>query len=459
MRLLPKIQESRSCRLAVVLPASSAVLAENTVNGYALPTVEIPQRTRYVAQIQQIACKTWALNIIVLDFLVFSGGRGPCVVAELLVAKNCPELQPIHPRKLAEGQLDEAEEVHLDAFFASRADDSPFSRLGWIDEAIQWVETASGHRLSSKADIEQLNAGGRFALLRFLMDNGSRYWLKATGSPNIHELSVTTILSRYCADYLPTLIAACPAWNAWISSEDGTPMADLPSDPERLFQSLKYPVMSMAQLQIATLGRRQKFLDAGAFDQGMGALHANCDGMFEFLSEAMKRQTSKNVAPLEPKRLEELCSILKKSCDRIDALGIPETVVHGDLNRGNILIAGEHCQFIDWSEAYVGFPFISLDHMLLLNRIENSREESLLNLRLRGCYQNAWRSVCDPVRIENALKLAPVLAIASTLYGRGDWLNSPFRETPQWQSYARTLARHMDRVARVPEFMEALCAR
>jgi len=51
----------------------------------------------------------------------------------------------------------------------------------------------------------------------------------------------------------------------------------------------------------------------------------------------------------------------------------------------------------------------------------------------------------------------PILAAASTLYGRGDWLHSPRRNDPRRQSYARSLARHMDRAAREPRLLEALC--
>ena len=51
----------------------------------------------------------------------------------------------------------------------------------------------------------------------------------------------------------------------------------------------------------------------------------------------------------------------------------------------------------------------------------------------------------------------PILAAASTLYGRGDWLTSPRRDDQCRQSYARSLARHMDRAAREPSLVEALC--
>jgi len=50
-----------------------------------------------------------------------------------------------------------------------------------------------------------------------------------------------------------------------------------------------------------------------------------------------------------------------------------------------------------------------------------------------------------------------LLSIFAYLYGRGDWLKDTSKVTPQFESYARSLARHMDRAAQSPQLREALC--
>ena len=121
------------------------------------------------------------------------------------------------------------------------------------------------------------------------------------------------------------------------------------------------------------------------------------------------------------------------------------------MNRGNILFDGSHCRFIDWSEAYIGNPFIGFQHLSLL------KTETQDILRLKDAYRCSWLDLLDSAQIDAAFALAPLLAAASYLYGRGDWLRSPRRSDPDRQRYSRSLARHMDRAAQAPELLGVLC--
>ena len=127
------------------------------------------------------------------------------------------------------------------------------------------------------------------------------------------------------------------------------------------------------------------------------------------------------------------------------------------MNHGNILVNARHCQFIDWSEAYVGNPLITLQHLLLLNRLEDDDRRASVNSLLKQKYLDAWVSRCNPDALRKGFTYMPILALASTLYGRGDWLNSPRRNDPHRLSYTRSLARHMDRAIHEPSLLEVLC--
>jgi Ser/Thr protein kinase RdoA (MazF antagonist) len=137
----------------------------------------------------------------------------------------------------------------------------------------------------------------------------------------------------------------------------------------------------------------------------------------------------------------------------MEQLNIPNTLIHGDMNQGNILADGSHCRFTDWSEAYLGNPFTTFQHLLLLN-VGEHRE--ITDHSLKRAYKHFWMRLLDPIQIDQAFVLMPLLAIVSYLYGRGDWLSSPICEDPHRKRYARSLARHMDHAARAPELMEAL---
>jgi hypothetical protein len=448
--------ETTEYRLMLVQADSRKVLVLDGNEGRCLPRVRIPQQTRPAEQLRKASRAAWGLDIFILDFFLSDDASPHGAVAELLGPNPNTDLSPVEWESVGIDGLSEQQRAHLAQVLAGETK-SPFSRPGWIDEAVTWLESASHRKLFSRNSIHQLNAGGKFSLIRFQMEDGRFYWLKATGEPNAHELSITFLLSELCGEYLPELISSRPSWNAWLASEGATPVTELPTDPFEVFQLLEDAVESMANLQIRTAGRRSELLNAGAFDQGTQIFQKHSAALFDYLEEAMSLQTSTKAPRLKRSRLQEIRTIFEEVCHRMENLELPETIVHGDLNYGNILNRSGHCQFIDWCEAYVGNPLITLQHLLLLNKVENLNQRQLINQALQQRYRDAWSKVVDPTRFDAGFVYMPSLAIASSLLGRGDWLTSPRRNDPRHQSYVRCLARHMDRAVSAPELLEAIC--
>jgi Ser/Thr protein kinase RdoA (MazF antagonist) len=137
-------------------------------------------------------------------------------------------------------------------------------------------------------------------------------------------------------------------------------------------------------------------------------------------------------------------------------LDIPDTLIHNDINSGNILFDGSRCVFIDWAEAFVGNPFLTFQQ-LYVQATKGSEEPQIEPHRLAKLYKRQWLDRLSEAKIDRALALAPLLAIASYLYGRGAWLHSPGPSTPTFESFARSLARHIDRAAQAQQLMEVLC--
>jgi thiamine kinase-like enzyme len=205
-----------------------------------------------------------------------------------------------------------------------------------------------------------------------------------------------------------------------------------------------------------TVGKESELLEAGACDQRYDALRAHSELVFAYLEEAMSQQISKKAPRLERARLQELRKMLHEICERMAALNFPDTVVHGDLNFGNILTRSGHCQFIDWCETYVGNPLITLQHLLLLNHQSDPQRKKYTDEVLTKTFRSRMLKICDSAAIDQGMVYMPFLAAASALYGRVEWLTRSSRSDPRRQSYARTLARHMDRAARVPALQDLL---
>jgi hypothetical protein len=447
--------ETIECRLILIEPETRRIFVNETLEGHRLPTVHIPAHARAARELQLATMMEWHLHIFVLDFLSMEGDQSQCVVAELLVPNPGSRLKPVEFTLL---DLSAVQRLGLESLLAGEVA-GPFSRAGWIDEAIRWIQSEVRVEVTSKNAIEQWNGGSLFSLIRFSMVDGSTYWLKGTGAANRNEFAITEYLAgpdSGIAKYLPRLIAIRSDWNAWLMSGTASPLPEIPSDAVRALPILADAVVSLARLQVAMSSRVETLLDRGAFDQRLQRWIRDAPALFEYLKLAMSRQTSSKVPPINDTRMDDLCTLFQASCEQVAQLRLPDSLVHGDLTQGNVVCLN-HCQFIDWSEAYVGWPLISLQHLLLLNKVTGDDARHGLNEALKTVYQQEWRTVCDSSLLQEGFRYMSLLAAFSTLYGRGDWLQSSARETPHRLSYARTLARHMDRAVQELEREGASC--
>jgi hypothetical protein len=237
---------------------------------------------------------------------------------------------------------------------------------------------------------------------------------------------------------------------------DGDGIAALPREAPAVERLLEGAVESLAELQMRTVGAELDLLEAGALDHRTHILRTEAEALFAYIDEAMGLQTSTRVTRIETKRLRELQNLFEDACGYVEDLGLPDTVLHGDMNLANILVADERCVFVDWCEAYVGNPLVTFEHLLLLNQIEDPTQKASCDQRLRETYRAAMSKMCDRRAVDAGFAYMPLLAAGSTILGRRGWLRTSERNDPRRQAYVRGIARHMDRVAREPVLVEAL---
>ncbi len=130
--------------------------------------------------------------------------------------------------------------------------------------------------------------------------------------------------------------------------------------------------------------------------------------------------------------------------------------MHNDISPGSILSDGMDCVFTDWCESYVGNPFITFEQACMhFSRKTNYPEMWVRNLR--QIYRSCWEDVLTPSQIDKAFQLVPSVSVLSYLYARGGWLKSAIRHQSDFRGHARSLARHLDRIASEARLPEALC--
>ncbi len=55
---------------------------------------------------------------------------------------------------------------------------------------------------------------------------------------------------------------------------------------------------------------------------------------------------------------------VREGCRRLAALGIPETIEHGDLHDGQVFVRGGGTRFGDWGDSHISHPFFTMSATL-----------------------------------------------------------------------------------------------
>jgi hypothetical protein len=439
-------REQNEYRIVLVRSGSHAIWTKHESDRLRLPRVAIPRWTRMARQLQQAIESVWGIRVVILDILPHGEGSAPCAIAEILSSESVDGLAAVGMDEIAREEMTSKELEVLKAVLSGRVGRGPFSRVGWINEATDWISTELGHKNAVIGEVCQYNASPSFALVRFAMHAGPAYWLKATGEPNAHEFKITRLLTKLCPGCLPGQIGVREDWNAWLMEDAGQPLESW------TLPALEKAVSSMAMLQAKMLGQTKNLMAAGACDQRVLVLREYIAGLVEYLDEIMMKQSSTRVLPIGYRRLEQIASIVRDACLCMEMLEIPDTPVHNDMNSGNILFHGTDCVFTDWCEIGVGNPFLTFQYLCLLK----PRDTDYWIPSLHEIYKECWLGYLSPSQIDRAFALMPVLAILACLCWRGVWLHSARRHDSHVESYARSLARHLDRATQDPRLLEVL---
>jgi len=411
-------------RVVVLHPASRMLLAFKRDGVWRIPRLMVPQGKRPSLHVQAALDSMWGMSVFVVDYLSIPTTDGACVVAELLREPTSDGMAAVRADELDPADLHEAERVGLQHILADAVANS-IGHIGWIDEAIAWVEDTTGERGLSKCDIEQHNAGGGFALLRMRSLSGHSYWLKATGFPNAHERGITRTLARVCSSlpgcsrHVPMILAERADWNAWLMKESASSQA-LPQSEAESLKAVCGIASALAVLQQATLPYVDQFLSSGACDHRHAHLRAMTPALFTYLHVVLDALDERSSNDAERLRFLEEASL--DILERLEASPIPTALVHADLNWGNILLV-PHPQFIDWSETYIGNPATSLNQLIALFQSAFPLLGDRLCLAAREAYLSDWKgfSIAD---WRDNLHYAQVTSLLTLLFGRFHWMSS-----------------------------------
>jgi len=441
---------SRLYCAAVIVPATQSIVLAETDGNCRLPLISVECGTRAVREIRRELESRWGLTVAILDFVI-GLDYVPVAISELIGPPPKTGCRAIPISEAPSSELDDAQKTDIAHIASGNVDDNnPLRRVGWLAEAVAWVEGNTHCNVLSPHGIEQYTAGGGFTLLRFETTDNCAYWLKAVGTPNLHEFRISSLIAKSGTAYVPRLIATRDDWHAWLMEDAGSPVQG--AWHEALLCSA---ASSLAQLQKCALPYVDALIEAGARDHRCASLKHLIRARLPLLSNAMRLQTSTSVPKIDDKRLGELVRVADEACEALVQIKMPDTIVHGDLNQGNILFQGEACRFIDWAEARVGCPFLDLPLFSRLAPKQPGSNDTTIEAT-RIAYVRRWRDVLTEEQLEVGLALAPLLAVGSHLAGLLDPARLRRKMDHEQIGYIRSLTRQLDREARSLEMRKSL---
>jgi aminoglycoside phosphotransferase (APT) family kinase protein len=179
----------------------------------------------------------------------------------------------------------------------------------------------------------------------------------------------------------------------WMLLPDlGPPLAAEP-EAEVWIDSLR----GHARLQRSYADQADRLLEFTCVDRRLAVLDGEIDRLFG-LNPATERLEAAERARL-PRRAEEL----REAITELAAIGVPETLLHGDLHPRNLAVRDGSVLAFDWTDAAVSHPF--LDLVTFVEKRSPISEDP----RLTDAYLAEWEEYAGPADLRRALALAQEL--------------------------------------------------
>jgi len=318
----------------------------------------------------------------------------------------------------------------------------PFARPGWLRELFEWVQNQIGPLgLRVTGAIRQLNASSTFSLIR-LETTGPAIWFKATGEPNLHELSISLSLHSLFPGYVPAILGVHSTWNGWLSEEALGSSLDDVAESSAWVRAAE----ELAEVQIASIGKGAALLESRCKDLRLPKLLELIDPFIARMVEFMAAQEKRFPQPLSNNNLALLGQRLKEACALVQEFHLPDTLGHIDLNPGNIIVSPTRCCFLDWAEGCVSHPFITFEYLREHVR-RNFRQGEGLRERIAVAYLRPWQSFFSPDALTQAMAFSPLIAVFVSAIAGKTWRSLDPVQDPKVAGYFRSLTRRMYREA------------
>jgi aminoglycoside/choline kinase family phosphotransferase len=228
---------------------------------------------------------------------------------------------------------------------------APWTLPGWYERACAWIDRALADAQRSPATaIVQHRHWGISSVMR-VETEGGRVWFKAVSEHFRREPSATAFIAGLAPDAAPGVVA-------WDAGEGWMLLDDLHGDaaPDEHGHRMAYE--RLAELQAMTGGRHHELLAAGCVRRPLIEIPGD-------LANVLDDPMFAEWLPVDSGRAARIVDWLVAAVERVEQLGLPDVLVHGDFHPGNVRLVDERPEpgrmvIFDWSDAAIAKPFVDV---------------------------------------------------------------------------------------------------
>lgn len=285
----------------------------------------------------------------------------------------------------------------------------PFPEL-WADDvwrarANQWTRLALAEKgIAMHGELLETQIRPWSIVLHTETDHGKIYF-KATPPALGDEMALTERLAQWFPKVIPQVLGVERTEGWWLAGDGGDNIrAQLKAT--RDLSEWSEALRLYAELQIGAAARVEELIALGVPDRRPRTLPAQFVSVLDD-TPILRIDQEKGITADEYTRLRALAVPLTEWCARLEAGSVPNSLHHGDLNSGNVLLRDGKFAFVDWGDASLAHPFASLRTVFVsVEIVLDLPDYDLLTAPLRDAYLAAWTKYDSPENLLATFALA-----------------------------------------------------
>jgi Phosphotransferase enzyme family len=347
-----------SSTMSIILPDSfyARVLAVPDATGWKLPGFQLDQRLHIAdaGHVNEIVRRELNAHATVLYCAYTNINRAEGWLHSYYVLEEHSSVYdpPSETRWVSPERLSSSEQQALAASCLAKEVPElrpPWSRPGWFDSASAWMQTHLVERgLLLKTPIEQPRSWGLSCVLSKQTERGKVYFKVASRLPLFaNEPALVQALSQLYPESVPAPIAISDNW--LLMTDVG---AELRTNPD-LGQWMT-ALDTWAKIQKDAVNHIDHLLAKGCLDRRLEHIPGQVEALL---------RTPSVLEDLQPEEVESLRALsprVNALCEQLQHYRVPQTLIHGDFNTGNIAVNEGHIGFLDWTDGAISHPFLDL---------------------------------------------------------------------------------------------------